>query len=567
MKTRNLPTVVWLAWTALILPIETTLAQGDLPQLELVAPADGEQFQPGNTITLRATVINDTGGPWQLEFFDGEEPIAQTRPNVPIWWKNASGGPHVITARATDPAGTTLISAPATILVGPGPTLPVVRVSARPWKTVEPCITCDVVPATLTFRRAGSTDEALVVHLETDGSATPGEDYPPLPTQVIFPVGQESMQMDLLPFDDQLADGLEVVRVRLVSPPANTPSYLTSLSGGTAMIVIGEVELDGPEARLDIVSPQDGAHVPYGATVELSVIGVWTQGEVDQPVEFYDGDTFIGRSNPPISAAPPMPCLPRVHTVQWINPPPGEHVLTARYERISPEHWLISPPVHVTVNPETLRFKSITPVENGLELIIHTERGQTYSLESSGNLIDWIPTPDLETIVSLEESIQLVVPRLPGVTKQFYRLVRPELSQAQTDQNFNRQKWLSKGIHTYEFEFNWSCECRPDFTQPVIISVVNDSIVSIVARDTGNSIERRKWDYWQTVDELFDWIQEAIDGGGVNLGRPEIITYDSELGYPTSGFIDYPSIGDEEIGFDLELTSLSLQPPNLLSLS
>ena len=62
MKTRILPSVVWLAWTVLILPIETTLAQGDQPQLELVAPTDGEQFRPGNTITLRATVINDTGG-------------------------------------------------------------------------------------------------------------------------------------------------------------------------------------------------------------------------------------------------------------------------------------------------------------------------------------------------------------------------------------------------------------------------------------------------------------------------------------------------------------------------
>ncbi|MFP6897218.1 MAG: DUF6174 domain-containing protein [Roseibacillus sp.] len=557
MKTRILPSVVWLAWTVLILPIETTLAQGDQPQLELVAPTDGEQFRPGNTITLRATVINETGGPWQLEFFDGEERIGESIPNVPIWWRSASGGPHVITARATDPAGTTLISAPATILVGPGPTLPVLRVSARPWKIAEACITCDVVASTLTVRRAGSTDEALVVYLKTDGTATPGEDYPPLPTRVEIPAGQESMQLDLLALDDQLDEGPEIVRLRLVPAPSDSSSYLISVNAGTTMVVMrGGDEPDAPEARLDMVRPEGGARIQPGATIELSAFGVWTQGEIDRPVEFYDGDTLIAQSNPPISAAPPMPCWPRVHTVQWINPRPGEHVLTARYEILSGQ-WLISPPMHVTVD-SALRIKSITLLDDELvELSIHTEVGKTYALESSHDLIHWMPTPNFDTIVALEKSIQLRVPRLPEATKQFYRLIQPELSQPQTDQNFNRQKWLSKGIQSYEFEFNWSCECSPDFTQSVVISVEHNSIVSIVARDTGNPIERSKWDYWKTVDELFDWIQEAIDGGGVNLERPESVTYDQELGYPATGYIDYRFIADEEIGFELQIPSIS----------
>ena len=558
MKTCFPSPLVLLAWTALVLPIETSFAQDELPRLELVFPTDGMQFQPGNTITLRATVLGDAGEPWQVEFFDGAERIGQSRPNVSIWWKSAGGGPHVITAHATDLVGNTLISAPATILVGPGPTLPVVSVSARPWKITEACITCDVVASNLVIRRAGSTDKALFVYLKTDGSATAGEDYPALPTRVEIPAGQNSTQLDLLALDDELAEGPEFVRVRLVPPPDDPSSYLISVHTGTTMIVmLGHDEPGAPEARLDLMRPESGgSRLQPGTTVELSAIGVWTQGEIDRPVEFYDGDTLIGRSNPLLSAGPPLPCLPRVHTVQWINPRPGEHVLTARYE-FSSEQWLLSPPMLVTVDT-ALRFNRITVLNDKLvELAIHTERGQSYALESSPDLIQWTTTPNFETIVSLQESMTLRVPRLPAATTQFYSLTQLELSLPQTDQNFNRQLWLSKGIHTYEFEFNWSCECTPDFTQPVVISVANNLIVSIVAKDTGNPVDRSQWSQWKTVDELFVWIQEAIDSGGVNLERPESITYDSELGYPTSGFIDYRFIADEEIGFVLQMISIS----------
>jgi hypothetical protein len=101
---------------------------------------------------------------------------------------------------------------------------------------------------------------------------------------------------------------------------------------------------------LDLLDPADGTQFPSGATVQVSALGVWTRSEVYGPVEFYDGNTIIGRSSPLAVARPSIPCLPSVHTIQWTNPPAGQHVLSARTE-LSLNLWATSPPVRITVAP------------------------------------------------------------------------------------------------------------------------------------------------------------------------------------------------------------------------
>src|SRR5207253_4215670 len=157
-------------------------------RLDITTPRDGQQFQPGDIIELRAQIIGPAGSDsWSVDFFDGDQGIGTTRPGVPIWWGDASGGQHIINARAADSQGTVLTAAPATIQVGPGAALPVVKIGADPWRTGEPCPTCFVTPSVLTIERTAPTNLALTVYLEIDGTVTADEDYHALPSRVEVP--------------------------------------------------------------------------------------------------------------------------------------------------------------------------------------------------------------------------------------------------------------------------------------------------------------------------------------------------------------------------------------------
>src|SRR6266480_2240855 len=95
------------------------------PMLALDEPQEGQQFATGDTIPLRASIANDSGGAWSVQFFSGDQPIAQSTPGRTVWWSEAWGGQHILSARASNASGTLLISDSKSILVGPGAMLPV----------------------------------------------------------------------------------------------------------------------------------------------------------------------------------------------------------------------------------------------------------------------------------------------------------------------------------------------------------------------------------------------------------------------------------------------------------
>jgi hypothetical protein len=313
-------------------------------QLALVEPADGRQFLAGETIPLLATTTNEAG-PWYVEFFSGDQRIATSTPNQPVWWSEAWGGQHVISARATNPQGTTLTSDPVTIQVGPGAAVPVVSIGATPATTGEPCPTCLVAPSTIVIRRTDPTNTALTVSLAIGGTATPGDDYPALPSTITIPAGQRSVQRLILPNDDALVEGPEVVRVQ-VRP---SPNYLVHYSADEALVVIRDNESNAPTARLDIIAPTNGARLFFTRPIELAALAVNLSNEVYGPVEFYAGDALIARSQITASTRPPIPGLPSIHTAYWTNPPLGEHILTAR-TRLSFSQSITSAPVSITVD-------------------------------------------------------------------------------------------------------------------------------------------------------------------------------------------------------------------------
>jgi hypothetical protein len=338
-------------------------------RLDITSPHHGQLFQPGDTIELRAQIIGPSSSDiWSVDFFDGSQRIGTTRPNQAIWWSDAPGGQHLISARATNAQGTVLISTPTvTIQVGPGAALPVVKIGANPWRTAEPCPTCLVAPGILVIERTVPTNAALTVFLDIDGTATPGDDYQELPSNVEIPAGQHSVQIPLLARDDQQVEGPEIVRVRVLPqpPPLQPPTYFVNVYAKEALLVISDDEPGAPVARLDIVAPSNGAHLQFPSTVALSALAVYTQNEVYGPVEFYAGDQLIARSPLNAFARPPVPGVPSVHTAYWSNPPVGSYVLTAR-TRLSFNLSITSPPVNVTVDAPILPVVSLEtfPLQN-----------------------------------------------------------------------------------------------------------------------------------------------------------------------------------------------------------
>lgn len=89
------------------------------PTVALVSPADGASVAAGRPIRLRAEASDPDGTVALVEFFSGTNKIgAATGPNFDLLWTNAPSGWLTLTARATDNAGATAVSAPVQITVG-----------------------------------------------------------------------------------------------------------------------------------------------------------------------------------------------------------------------------------------------------------------------------------------------------------------------------------------------------------------------------------------------------------------------------------------------------------------
>jgi len=227
--------------------------------------------------------------------------------------------------------------------------IPSVSITAHgfPAKTAEPCPVCLVAPLTLTLTRTGDLTQALNVHLETAGTATSGADYIPVPSPVEIPAGHASITFNILPLDDHLAEGPEVIEVKVRDAAlynAGTPA--------SAMGVIGDDERDAPPERLDITAPKNGDSFPSGvSSIRLEALGVSVTREIDLPVEFLANGAVIGQSNPAGFGRPPVPWLPRVHEFLWNAPADGTYTLTARAP-VTPDAAgtaLVSPPVQIRV--------------------------------------------------------------------------------------------------------------------------------------------------------------------------------------------------------------------------
>ena len=91
----------------------------------------------------------------------------------------------------------------------------------------------------------------------------------------------------------------------------------------------------------------------------------------------------------------------------------------------------------------------------------------------------------------------------------------------------NRQRWTSAQLHDYEFDYQLSCFCGPDATEPVHIVVRGDVVASVVRRRDGLPAGT-KYGGWPRVDELFADVSRLLEQNAARLD----VTYDPNYGYP-----------------------------------
>ena len=113
----------------------------------------------------------------------------------------------------------------------------------------------------------------------------------------------------------------------------------------------------------------------------------------------------------------------------------------------------------------------------------------------------------------------------------------------QVELDLARAKWESQGIDTYEYRFSNACECLPETSGPIIITVVNDEVTATRRPEDAAGLPPRDGGPAPTIPELFETVQSAIHEGADSI----TVEYDEEFGFPTQLYIDWDAgLADEE---------------------
>jgi hypothetical protein len=340
------------------------------PRVAIVEPDDGDVFVAPWDLKIGALAHDVDGWVRTVEFFDGTNslgvvtngPIAigggeDTNAISPeqlfrLLWRNASPGPHALSALAIDNRGASSLSEPVRIKVLPPLCPPVVTIYATDPYASE----CDLIglmparpviggpigtdpqpiqrtkTATFTVAREGGVDEELTVYYRLDGTALNGTDYRELPGRVTIPRGSHRAQIIVDPIDDHLPEPTETV-VAVVAPPFCTaldpPSPDCYRVGDPHRAVAYIFDNDWNQSpKLEIVHPSDGDIFRENADLEIDVAARDADGWV-RKVEFFANTNKIGEQEI-LFIIPPPPGPLQKFSMVWSNVPAGGYTLTAK---------------------------------------------------------------------------------------------------------------------------------------------------------------------------------------------------------------------------------------------
>jgi hypothetical protein len=130
----------------------------------------------------------------------------------------------------------------------------------------------------------------------------------------------------------------------------------------------------------------------------------------------------------------------------------------------------------------------------------------------------------------------------------------------------NRERWEALRPASYEFSFQRSsCECLPEWTLPLRVTVEGGEIISVIDLQSGELVSAEATQAL-TISDLFELVQGALAQDAYQL----LVTYDRSLGYPTFIRIDrHPQSVDDEVAISsgefraVNVNSVPLMaPPN-----
>ena len=106
--------------------------------------------------------------------------------------------------------------------------------------------------------------------------------------------------------------------------------------------------------------------------------------------------------------------------------------------------------------------------------------------------------------------------------------------------------WQSRSFTNYTYEIRTSCFCPPEVNQWTRVEVRGGAVVDADAVDPDPNFPITTLSYWQPIDTLFADIERALASGGVISVYARVnVTYDSQLGFPTSiEYVAKPNIAD-----------------------
>jgi len=112
--------------------------------------------------------------------------------------------------------------------------------------------------------------------------------------------------------------------------------------------------------------------------------------------------------------------------------------------------------------------------------------------------------------------------------------------------------WKDQGLSNYDFTIERQCFCPEDWRGPVNIQVRNGAAISATYVSSGMAVTGGKFDNADTIDKLFTMLKNAYNGTGDFEQKADTInvTYDAQMGYPATFFIDVSqTMADEEQGY------------------
>ena len=214
----------------------------------------------------------------------------------------AAEGPETVTLQLAAATGYLASSASSVVMtiVDNDTSLPQVAVTASdPYAMEAP----GSDPGAFTFTRTGATGAALNLSVAWSGSATNGTDYTTLATTVTIPIGQSSVNVNVVPIDDSAIEGPETV----IATINNSATYVRNSTATSATVTLTDgdtptVSVSVPDAAASETGPDSGMFLVTRTGSTAAALKVY-YGLSGSALHGTDYAPLIGEVTIPIGAA------------------------------------------------------------------------------------------------------------------------------------------------------------------------------------------------------------------------------------------------------------------------